>query len=498
MPKSAKKIVPSCAFLTKVVLFDGTRRKTANGITHTNYIKFIQINYKSMSKIIKLKKGLDINLQGKAAESLVELPLAAEYAVSPLDFENVTPKLLVKVGDKVKAGEPLFFDKNNPRVLFTSPVSGTVSAVNRGEKRKILNVTVAADAQQESAEFALLDLQKATREEVIETLLKSGLWTMILQRPYGIVANPADEPKAIFVSAFDSAPLAADMNFALKGEKENLQKGLEVLSKLSNGKVHLSVKAKAEGEMTSLKGAEIHTFEGKHPVGCVGVQIHHIDPIAKGDIAWTVAIQDVAAIGRLFSTGKVDLHKVVALTGSEVEKPQYYRIISGAPVASIVDGNIKAQAEGDTVRIISGNVLTGKKVAADGFISATATQITVIPEGDKYEMLGWIAPRFNKFSVSRSYFSWLCPKKEYKLDTNLNGGVRAFVVTGLFEEYLPMDIYPMYLFKAIIANDIDKMENLGIYEIVEEDVALCEFVDPSKTEIQQLVRDGINLMIKEC
>ena len=484
--------------LTKVVLFDGTRRKTANGITHTNYIKFIQINYKSMSKIIKLKKGLDINLQGKAAESLVELPLAAEYAVSPLDFENVTPKLLVKVGDKVKAGEPLFFDKNNPRVLFTSPVSGTVSAVNRGEKRKILNVTVAADAQQESAEFALLDLQKATREEVIETLLKSGLWTMILQRPYGIVANPADEPKAIFVSAFDSAPLAADMNFALKGEKENLQKGLEVLSKLSNGKVHLSVKAKAEGEMTSLKGAEIHTFEGKHPVGCVGVQIHHIDPIAKGDIVWTVAIQDVAAIGRLFSTGKVDLHKVVALTGSEVEKPQYYRIISGAPVASVVAGNIKAQAEGDTVRIISGNVLTGKKVAADGFISATATQITVIPEGDKYEMLGWIAPRFNKFSVSRSYFSWLCPKKEYKLDTNLNGGVRAFVVTGLFEEYLPMDIYPMYLFKAIIANDIDKMENLGIYEIVEEDVALCEFVDPSKTEIQQLVRDGINLMIKEC
>ena len=498
MPKSAKKIVPSCAFLTKVVLLDATRRKTANGITHTNYIKFIQINYKSMSKIIKLKKGLDINLQGKAAESLVELPLAKEYAVSPLDFENVTPKLLVKVGDKVKAGEPLFFDKNNPRVLFTSPVSGTVSAVNRGEKRKILNVTVAADAQQESAEFALLDLQKATREEVIETLLKSGLWTMILQRPYGIVANPADEPKAIFVSAFDSAPLAADMNFALKGEKENLQKGLEVLSKLSNGKVHLSVKAKAEGEMTSLKGAEIHTFEGKHPVGCVGVQIHHIDPIAKGDIAWTVAIQDVAAIGRLFSTGKVDLHKVVALTGSEVEKPQYYRIISGAPVASVVAGNIKAQAEGDTVRIISGNVLTGKKVAADGFISATATQITVIPEGDKYEMLGWIAPRFNKFSVSRSYFSWLCPKKEYKLDTNLNGGVRAFVVTGLFEEYLPMDIYPMYLFKAIIANDIDKMENLGIYEIVEEDVALCEFVDPSKTEIQQLVRDGINLMIKEC
>ena len=451
-----------------------------------------------MSKIIKLRKGLDINLQGKAVESLVEVPMASMYAVSPLDYENVTPKLLVKVGDKVKAGTPLFFDKNNTRVLYCSPVSGTVSAVNRGEKRKILNVTVEADKEQVSEEFAVLDLQKASREDVIEMLLKSGLWTMIQQRPYGIVANPADQPKAVFVSAFDSAPLAPCMNFVLKGQKENLQKGMEVLAKLAGGNVNLSVRANAEGEMASLNGVNIHTFEGKHPVGNVGVQIHHIDPISKGDIVWTVGIQDVAAIGRLFSTGKVDLHKVVALAGSEVENPQYYRIISGAPIASIVEGNIKKQAEGDSVRIISGNVLTGKKVALDGYITATASQVTVIPEGDKYEMLGWIAPRFGKFSVSRSYFSWLCPKKQYKLDTNLNGGPRPFVVTGLFEEYLPMDIYPMYLFKAIVAGDLDKMENLGIYEIVEEDVALCEFVDPSKTEIQQLVRDGINLMIKEC
>ncbi len=451
-----------------------------------------------MSEIIKLRKGLDINLQGKATESLVEVPMAATYAVSPLDYENVTPKLLVKVGDKVKAGTPLFFDKNNTRVVYTSPVSGTVSAVNRGEKRKILNVTVEADKEQVSEEFAVLDLKKASREEVIEMLLKSGLWTMILQRPYGIVANPADEPKALFVSAFDSAPLAPCMNFALKGEQANLQKGLEVLSVLAAGNVHLSVRANAAGEMAALKGVKMHTFEGKHPVGNVGVQIHHIDPIAKGDIVWTVAIQDVAAIGRLFSTGKVDLHKVIALTGSEVEKPQYYRIISGAPVASVLEGQIKKQAEGDSVRIISGNVLTGKKVEADGYITATASQVTVIPEGDKYEMLGWIAPRTHRFSVSRSYFSWLCPKKQYKLDTNLNGGVRPFVMAGLFEEYLPMDIYPMYLFKAIIAGDIDKMENLGIYEILEEDIALCEFVDPSKTEIQQLVRDGINLMIKEC
>ena len=451
-----------------------------------------------MSKIIKLRKGLDINLQGKAAESLVEVPMAGEYAVSPLDFEGVIPKLLVKAGDKVKAGTPLFFDKKDSRVLFTSPVSGTVSAVNRGEKRKVLNVTVAADATQEYETFPTLDLRKANRSEVIEVLLKSGLWTMIRQRPYGIIANPDDAPKSIFVSAFDSAPLAPDMNFVLRGEKDAVQKGLEVLGKLTDGKVHLSMRAKAEGDMASMKGVELHSFEGKHPVGNVGVQIHHIDPIAKGDIVWTAGIQDVAAIGRLFLGGKVDLHKTVALTGSEAAEPKYYRIVSGAPVASVVSGNIKPQAEGDKVRIISGNVLTGKKVGKSDFITADANQITLIPEGDKYELLGWAAPRFGKFSVSRSYFSWLCPRKEYRLDTNLNGGVRPFVVTGLFEEYLPMDIYPMYLFKAIMANDIDKMENLGIYEIVEEDVALCEFVDPSKTELQQLVRDGINLMIKEC
>ncbi|MBO5217179.1 MAG: Na(+)-translocating NADH-quinone reductase subunit A [Alistipes sp.] len=451
-----------------------------------------------MSKIIKLRKGLDIKLRGEAAQQLVEVPMAQEYAVSPLDYDGVTPKMLVKVGEQVKAGTPLFFDKNNERILFCAPVSGTVSAVNRGEKRKILNVTITSDGQLTSEEFATPDLQKVSREEVIEMLLKSGLWTMIQQRPYGIIANPSDNPKAIFVSAFDSAPLAPDFNFVLKGEQKSLQKGFEVLSKLTDGGVHLSVRANAEGEMSALNGVELHTFKGKHPVGNVGVQIHHIDPMAKGDIAWTVNIQDVAIIGRLFMTGKVDMHKVIALTGSEVENPQYYKVISGAPVASIVKGNIKVQKEGDTVRYISGNVLTGANVGEHGFLTAKAHQITVIPEGDKYEMLGWAMPRFKKFSVSRSYFSWLCPSKKYRLDTNLNGGPRAFVVTGLFEEYLPMDIYPMYLFKAMIAKDIDKMENLGIYEIVEEDVALCEFVDPSKTEIQKLVRESINLMIKEC
>ncbi len=451
-----------------------------------------------MSKIITLRKGLDINLQGKALQTLTSVPAAAEYAVSPLDFEGVTPKLLVKVGDEVKAGTPLFFNKYNERVLFTSPVSGTVAAVNRGEKRKVLNVTVKASADQHYEEFDVPDLSKASREVVVELLLRSGLWPMFVQRPYGVIADPADTPKAIFVSAFDSAPLAPDYNFVLRERQKDLQKGIQVLRKLTAGKVHLSVRAKAEGEMTALKGVELHTFAGKHPVGNVGVQIHHIDPVNKDEVVWTINIQDLAIVGRLFNEGRVDMTKIIAVAGSEVEKPAYCRIVSGAPVASILRGNIKPQKEGDSVRIISGNVLTGTKTAGDGFISFYANQITVIPEGDKYELLGWAMPRFDKFSVSRSYFSWLFPRKAYNLDTNLHGGERPFVVTGLYEQYLPMDIYPMYLLKACLAGDIEKMENLGIYEVVEEDFALCEFVDPSKIEIQQIIRDGINLMIKEA
>ena len=451
-----------------------------------------------MSKIITLRKGLDINLQGRAQESLSVAPTASEYALSPLDFEGVTPKLLVKVGDEVKAGTPLFFNKYDERILFTSPVSGKVAAVNRGEKRKVLSVTVAPDAEQQYEEFAKPDLGKASREEIVTLLLRSGLWPLLVQRPYGIIANPSDTPKAIFISAFDSAPLAPDYNFVLASERKNLQAGIDALRKLTPGKVHLSVRAKAEGDMPSLKGAELHTFAGKHPVGNVGVQIHHIDPVNRGEVVWTVNIQDVAIIGRLVNEGRVDRTKIVAVTGSEVEKPHYVRVIAGAKIDSLLAGNIRKQAEGDSVRIISGNVLTGTKVAADGFLTFYANQVTVIPEGDKYELLGWAMPRLNKFSVSRAYFSWLCPKKAYKLDTNMNGGERPFVVTGLYEKYLPMDIYPMYLLKACLAGDIDKMENLGIYEVTEEDFALCEFVDPSKIDIQQISRDGINLMIKEA
>ncbi len=450
-----------------------------------------------MSKNITLRKGLDIKLEGEPAKELVATKQATEYAISPLDFENVAPKLLVKVGDKVEAGSALFYNKENSRIIFPSPVSGEISAINRGEKRKILNIVVKADATQSYKEFAKVDPKSATREEVVALLLESGLWSMLIQRPYGIIADPEQTPKAIAVSTFDSAPLAIDYSFALKEDLASIQKGVEVLAALTPGKVHFGLQAKAKSPFSALSGVEFTSFAGKHPAGNVGVQIHHVCPVGKGETVWTINIQDLAIVGRLFLTGKVDMTKVVAVGGSESTKPRYVKCVAGAPMSSIV-GDVKPQTEGDSVRYISGNVLTGTKSSADGFLGYYSNMVTLIPEGDKYEMLGWAMPRFHKFSVSKSYFSWLCPKKKYTLDTNMNGGERAFVVTGLYEKYLPMDIYPMHLLKAILAQDIDAMENLGIYEVVEEDFALCEFVDPSKYEMQELIRKGINIMIKEA
>lgn len=456
-----------------------------------------------MSKVIKLRKGLDINLVGAAERVLTKGGEAASYALVPDHYRGVTPKLLVKVGDKVKAGSPLFFSKENPEVIFTSPVSGEVSAINRGDKRKILSIVVTPDGQGQSESFEVCPIAELSRERVKETMLRAGFWPMLIQRPFGIIAKADTSPKAIFISGLDTAPLAPDLNFLVQDQGEHIIAGLEVLKKLTDGKVHLTVGTDTTaGVLSRVKQAEVHHIEGPHPAGNVGVQIAHIDPINKGDIVWTVELQHVAMIGRLFLTGTVDMSKIVALTGSEVVKPHYFKVISGALISSITDGNLRPTdaKEERGVRIISGNVLTGLKVEpneVEGYLGFYHNQVTVIPEGNKYEFLGWAMPRINKFSVSHSYFSWMFPNRKYNLDTNMNGGHRAFVQTGIYDKVMPMNIYPLYLIKAIMAGDIDKMENLGIYEILEEDLALCEFIDPSKNEWQATVSKGIELMIKE-
>ena len=447
-----------------------------------------------MSNVIKIKKGLDIKLLGEAEKKISEIS-SAKFALKPPDFNGVFPKLFVKEGDAVKAGTPVFFNKYRENIIFTSPVSGKVTEIHRGAKRKMLEIRIEADEKMEYETFGTGDPCTMTKEQITEKLLKSGTWSYIRQRPYSIIANPEDDPKAIFISAFDSAPLAPDFDFLVKDQEKAFQTGLDAVSKLTSGKVHINIR---EGKTSAkcfleAKGVEINKFSGPHPAGNVGVQIHHIDPINKGDIVWYLNPQALIIIGKLFMEGKYDATKIIALTGSEVTNPQYYKVISGCSILPMLENNLKSENS----RFISGNVLTGKKVDKDGYLGFYDNQVTVIPEGNYHEFLGWAMPRFDKFSFSKSFFSWLTPNKKYKLDTNLNGGHRAFVLTGEYEKVFPMDIYPMQLLKAIMVKDIDMMENLGIYEVDEEDFALCEFIDVSKTEMQATVREGLDFMLKE-
>jgi len=452
-----------------------------------------------MSMTVKLKKGLDIRLVGDAEKVTVNAPLSDFYAVKPADFHGMTPKMVVKAGDKVKAGTVIFFDKYNEQIKYASPVSGEITEIVRGEKRRILEVRIKADEQIAYESVNPADPSSMTSDAVKSTLLNSGLWPMIKQRPLDVVANPNNSPKAIFISSFDSAPLAPDYDFVIHGQAEYFQKGIDALAKLTEGKVYLGLNGNVRPDevFTNVKGVVTNHFSGKHPVGNVGTQIHHTNPINKNEFVWVINPQDVMIIGRYFAEGKFDLTKLIALTGSEVKSPKYYRVINGASVKSVVNGLLN---EGEN-RVISGNVLTGSKVDMDGFIGFYDNQITVIPEGNQMKFFlttGWLGLGFDKFSSSRLFPTFLMPNKKFRLDTNTNGEERGFVVTGEMDKVFPFDIYPMQLIKASMTNDIDLMENLGIYEVAPEDFALCEYVCTSKIEIQEEIRRGLDLIQKEC
>lgn len=450
-----------------------------------------------MSECIKIKNGLNIQLSGEANKLLSDLPLPEVFSIRPNDFPGISPKLLVQAGDEVLAGSVLFFDKNNESIKFSSPVSGEIIEIIRAEKRKLLEIKILADKK-----IKYLDLNKAnpdelSRDSIIEALLNSGIWPLIRQRPFGIIAKPTDIPKSIFISAFDTNPLAPDIDFIMQGEnQETFQTGLNALIKLTNGKTHLNIDGSKEAVsiFQNSKGVILNKFLGPHPAGNVGVQIHHIDPINKGEVVWYVNPQDVLIIGKLFSEGRYDASRIIAITGSQVSNPKYYKTIIGSSVKSIIgDGGLKAGEN----RIISGNVLSGSQIQEDGFLGYYDTQITVIPEGHESEFMGWLAPGLEKFSMSRTFFSWLNSKKKYNLNTNLHGEERPFVVTGQYEKVFPMDIYPVQLLKSILIEDIEMMEQLGIYEVVEEDFALCEFVCTSKIKSQEIIRRGIDIIQKE-
>lgn len=448
-----------------------------------------------MANVIKLRKGLDINLKGKPANEVTTLPASDAYSLVPDDFTGVTPKVVVKEQVHVLAGEPLFIDKNHPEVKFVSPVSGVVTSVERGARRKVMNIIVAPDQEQQYADFGKKDLATLTGELVKAALLEAGLFAFMRQRPYDVIANPDDAPRAIFVSAFDSAPLAPDFELQLKGEEANFQTGLDALAKMAKVCLGVSVSQKSAA-LTQAKNVTITVFDGPHPAGNVGVQINHVAPINKGEVVWTIGAEAVIFIGRLFNEGKVNLTRTVALTGSEFVKPCYVKMLLGAKLDNVFKGHVTT---GKNLRYISGNVLTGKQVNAEGsYLGAFHSQLTVIPEGnDVHEMFGWIMPRINDFSTSRSYFSWLQGKKEYVMDARVKGGERHMIMSGEYDSVFPMDIYPEYLVKAIIAGDIDKMEALGIYEVAPEDFALCEFVCSSKVEVQRIVREGLDALRAE-
>ncbi len=457
-----------------------------------------------MLKNFRLNKGLDIPVKG-AAELKIEKSIVSDVvSVKPVNFKNLTPKLLVKEGNEVKAGSILFVDKYRPEIGFASPVSGTVESIVRGEKRKLLEVRIKAAETTDYIKFDVPELSKATAQEIKKVLLESGLWAAIKQRPYGIVANPADEPRAIFVSAFDSAPLAPDYNFTLKDESANLQVAVNVLNKLTKGGVIVGLNGKdaSASPFSKLQNVKLYGFTGAHPAGNVGVQINNIAPINKGEIVWTIDPMFMVAIGKLFTKGIYDVSRTIAVAGNRVEKPCYVTCVPGTQIKDLDFLTSKKEVEifdqETGCRYISGNVLTGSNVGVDGSLDFYSNMVSVISEGNYYEMFGWAKPvRCGKFSFSKSYFSWLTPKKKYKVDTNTNGGQRAFVVSDVYGKVLPMDIYPVYLLKAILAEDIDKMEQLGIYEVIEEDFALCEYVCPSKIDIQDIISKGIATMIKE-
>ena len=448
-----------------------------------------------MSADITLRKGLTIPVSGTADLKISSADSADNFVIYPDDFHGVVPKMLLKEGEVVLRGQPIFYSKANPEIKFVSPVSGTLAKIERGAKRRITALSIKTDGKDKAVVHKLAKLDKLGAADVKKHLLESGCWPFVKQRPYDVIADPNSTPKAIFISGFSTAPLAADVPFILSSQKEDFQNGINALAKLAP-KVHLSVNAKVASFLTEVSNVELHSFKGPHPAGNVGVQIHHIDPVNAGETVWVVGPVDVARIGAFFSTGVFDASQMIAVVGPVVKSPSYFKSHLGAAVAPLLE-----QAGIDTdrqIRVINGDSLSGAAIHAEGNLGFYNNTLTVLSEGNHYRMFGWLPFVGSKiFSMSRTSLSWLMPKRKYALDTNMNGEERALVVTGEMEQVLPMDIFPMQLLKECMVQNIEKMEGLGIYEVAPEDFALIDYVSTSKIEAQAIVREALDLMIKE-
>ncbi len=446
-----------------------------------------------MSRDIKVKKGLDLRLKGEAEKILTTAPRSRTYAIKPPDFHSVVPKLLLKKpGEKVLAGDEIFFSKYNDKLRFTSPISGTLKEIVRGAQRKVMEIVIQADSVDSYKDFGKAAANSLDADAVKTKIFESGCGAFLKQRPYDIVANPEDVPKAIYISAHNTAPLAPDMEFALKDKQTAFQEGIDALIKLTPGKVYLAVEKNTTSYFKDIKGVEILTVSGPHPAGNVGVHIQKTEPINAGERVWTIDPQDVCIIGNLFLTGNFIAERVIAVTGSDAKERKYYKTIIGANSADLI-GTVS-----EKTRIITGDVLTGLRLSNNQYLGFYSNMLTLIPEGDHYRFMGWMPFAYNNIpSMSHTSLTWLFPKKKYVVDTNMNGEERALVVTGEMEQVMPLDIYPMQLLKACMSADIEKMENLGIYEVAPEDFALIDYTNTSKLEAQEIIRLGLDLMITE-
>lgn len=454
-----------------------------------------------MASKIKLKKGLNIPIEGEAPANIVGNIKPDIIRIYPEDFPGLSLKVRVKVGDHVKAGTPILHDKNNENLIFASPVSGEVIAVTRGEKRKLLDITIKADSKNDVETFDRKGVASLNAEQIKANMLQAGLWPFIKQRPYDIIANPNKEARDIFVTGFSAAPLAPDFDFIIDKEPANFQAGLDALVKLTKGKVYLSISDKTKSNaLRNANNVEIYEFNHLHPAGNTGVQINNIKPVNKDETVWAVSALDVLLIGRFFQKGHIDFSRLVIYTGSEAVKKGYYNIIIGSELKELFDSNV---TKGTNLRYISGNVLTGNRIEKEDSLHFYDSQVTVIPEGnDKNDFIGWASPGLNnKYSAGCTYMTSLIkmlkPSKKWRFDARLMGGRRAIIMSNEYEKVFPMDIFPEQLIKSTISFNIEKMEQLGIYEVAPEDFALCEFVDTSKLEIQKIIREGLLKLMKE-
>ncbi len=452
-----------------------------------------------MANVIKLKKGLNINLEGTPEEKFVSVKQATKVTLVPDDFVMCTPKIVAKAGDAVKAGDIIFNDKQYPEIKFVSPVSGTLEEVVRGDRRKVLGIVIANDGKGTSAELPVIDPATASADQIKEAMLNGGVWPFLTERPYGVLANPAIQPRDIFVNCIQTAPLAPRLKVLMEGNEADFNRGLQALTKLTAGKVYCSFKEGCKFmPKVTVAGVEKVEFTAIHPAGNVGVQINHIKPINKGEKVWTVNAQDLVVIGRILA-GKADFTRIISIAGSEIVAPAYAKVQAGQSLSEILEGKVKHTDYNQ--RVINGNVLTGEKAAKDAALNFKGDTVTVIPEGDTTdEMLGWITPGLNRYSTSNTGLAGLFglfKSKKWNLDARLKGGPRALIESGKWEEVFPMDIYPEHLYKAALAFNIDQMEALGIYEVLPEDLALCEFVCSSKTPVQQVISDALVKLRKE-